>query len=193
MPDTRLIDRCAVLVAGDILDPTASAMHSLTALAGRGVTLAAEIRTHDDVLDAVTQRASPTFREAFGIGADSVAEMMIVVGDNPTRVRSEAALAKLCGACSIPASSGRDAPALALPWRPPSSQRGALSNREGPHALAPTDHGLRRSTHDSRPDQEGHHPLSETLRRTRDLPRPDQGSPIPRGAGRRPDKDQWLS
>jgi transposase len=45
-------------------------------------------------------------RDAFAIGADSAAEMMIVAGDNPTRVRSEAAFAKLCGACPIPASSG---------------------------------------------------------------------------------------
>ena len=50
--------------------------------------------------------AAPTLRDAFGIGADSAAEMMIVAGDNPTRVRSEAAFAKLCGACPIPASSG---------------------------------------------------------------------------------------
>ena len=32
--------------------------------------------------------------------------MMIVAGDNPTRIRSEAAFAKLCGACPIPASTG---------------------------------------------------------------------------------------
>ena len=32
---------------------------------------------------------------------------MILFGDNPTRIRSEAAFAKLCGACPIPASSGR--------------------------------------------------------------------------------------
>jgi transposase len=50
--------------------------------------------------------AVPTLREADGIGADSAAEMMIVAGDNPTRLRSEAAFAKLCGACPIPASSG---------------------------------------------------------------------------------------
>lgn len=106
LTDKKLIDRCAVLVAGDILDPTASAMHSLRALARRWLTLAAEIRTHDDVLDAITQLAAPTLREAFGIGADSAAEMMIVAGDNPTRVRSDAAFAKLCGACPIPASSG---------------------------------------------------------------------------------------
>ena len=32
--------------------------------------------------------------------------MMIVAGDNPSRIRSDAAFAKLCGACPIPASSG---------------------------------------------------------------------------------------
>ena len=37
----------------------------------------------------------------------TVAEMLILVGDDPTRIRSEAALAKLCGVCPIPASSGK--------------------------------------------------------------------------------------
>ena len=32
--------------------------------------------------------------------------MLILFGDNPDRIRSEAAFAKLCGACPIPASSG---------------------------------------------------------------------------------------
>jgi transposase len=32
--------------------------------------------------------------------------MVIVVGDNPDRIRSEAAFAKLCGVTPIPASSG---------------------------------------------------------------------------------------
>ena len=32
--------------------------------------------------------------------------MLIVFGDNPDRIRSQAAFAKLCGACPIPASSG---------------------------------------------------------------------------------------
>ena len=33
--------------------------------------------------------------------------MLILVGDNPERIRSEAAFAKLCGACPVPASSGK--------------------------------------------------------------------------------------
>lgn len=37
----------------------------------------------------------------------TVAEMLILVGDNPERIQSEAALAKLCGVCPIPASRGK--------------------------------------------------------------------------------------
>jgi transposase len=32
--------------------------------------------------------------------------MLIIFGDDPERIRSEAAFAKLCGACPVPASSG---------------------------------------------------------------------------------------
>ncbi|MFC7739108.1 transposase [Roseomonas sp. GCM10028921] len=41
------------------------------------------------------------------MGAGTAAEMLILIGDNPERVHSEAALAKLCGACPVPASSGK--------------------------------------------------------------------------------------
>ena len=40
------------------------------------------------------------------VGAHTAAELLIIFGDNPDRIRSEAAFAKLCGACPIPASSG---------------------------------------------------------------------------------------
>lgn len=107
LTDRKLIDRCARLLPGGVIvDTTASTKHALRALAARWLALSTEIDTHDGVLDAITQAAVPTLREAFGIGADCAAEMMIVAGDNPTRVRSEAAFAKLCGACPIPASSG---------------------------------------------------------------------------------------
>ena len=106
LTDRKLIDRCAGFRPGNIGDTTASTKHALRALAARWLSLSAEIEAHDDVLDTITQAAVPTLREAFGIGADSAAEMMIVAGDNPTRLRSEGAFAKLCGACPIPASSG---------------------------------------------------------------------------------------
>ncbi|OZG61427.1 transposase, partial [Bifidobacterium lemurum] len=42
-----------------------------------------------------------------GVGVVTAATLAVVAGDNPERVRSEAAFAKLCGACPLPASSGR--------------------------------------------------------------------------------------
>ena len=178
LTDRVLIDRCAALRPGDIIDPRASVKHALRALAARWRTLSAEIRNHDAVLDNITKEAAPTLRGAFGIGPDSAAEMMIVAGDNPTRIRSEAAFAKLCGACPIPCIERNHEPAPALPRRPPSSQRGALPNRARPHALSPADHRLRLPTHRRGLVDERHHPLSEALRRSGGLPRTDPRPPI---------------
>jgi transposase len=69
--------------------------------------LDAEIKAHDLHLEAMTTACAPVMKEAHGISTDTAAEMLILVGDNPERIRSEAAFAKLCGACPIPASSGK--------------------------------------------------------------------------------------
>lgn len=106
LADKALIDRCAAFRPGKIDNPTASAKHALRATARRWLDLAAEVRDHDSILDRLTQETSPTLRDGFGIGADTAAEMLIIFGDNPDRIRSEAAFAKLCGACPVPASSG---------------------------------------------------------------------------------------
>jgi transposase len=104
--DKILIDRCASLRPGAVSSPTAAAKHSLRALAKRYQALGTEIAAHDAVLDELTKNYAPTLRDGFGIGIDTAAEILIVFGDNPDRVRSEAAFAKLCGVCPIPASSG---------------------------------------------------------------------------------------
>ena len=107
LSNKALINRCARYRVSVINTPTASAKYSLKALARRWLHLDTEIRSHDTVLDDLTAQASPTLRDGFGIGADSAAELLIVFGDNPERIRSEAAFAKLCGTCPIPASSGQ--------------------------------------------------------------------------------------
>ena len=165
LTDQKLIDRCAALRPGDIIDPTASMKHALRALAARWRTLSAEVDRHDELLDIITRAAVPTLREAFGIGPESAAEMMIVAGDNPARIRSEAAFAKLCGALPDSRLERGHEPASALPRRPPPSQRGALPDRDRPHALAPADPRLRPATHRRGLVEERHHPLPETLRR----------------------------
>jgi transposase len=107
LTDKALLDRCAAFRCGPIESTTASAKHALRALARRWLELAKEIADHDRVLDQLTRAAAPSLRDAFGIGADTAAEMLIVFGDNPERIRSEAAFAKLCGVAPIPASSGK--------------------------------------------------------------------------------------
>lgn len=104
--DKALIERCTALRPGAVSSPTAAAKHALRALAKRYQALGAEIAAHDAVLDELTKNHAPTLRDGFGIGVDTAAEVLIVFGDNPERVRSEAAFAKLCGVCPIPASSG---------------------------------------------------------------------------------------
>ena len=106
LKDGALIDRCAGFRPGRIDTPAASAKHTLRALARRWLALDAEITEHDAHLAVLTATASPSLVDAFGIGPDTAAEMLIIFGDNADRIRSEAAFAKLCGVCPIPASSG---------------------------------------------------------------------------------------
>lgn len=59
---------------------------------------------HDEVIAALVQPAAPALPEAFGIGVDTAAEILIVVGDNPERIHSQVAFAKLAGVAPMPAS-----------------------------------------------------------------------------------------
>ncbi len=102
-----LIRHLAALRPRGMTDPTASAKAALRALARRWLMLDAEIKSHDAALDALTSACAPALKEAHGMSTGTAAEMLILVGDNPERIRSEAAFAKLCGACPIPASSGK--------------------------------------------------------------------------------------
>ena len=106
LTDHGLLTRCAGLRPGPIDTPIASAKHTLRSLARRWMALAEEIALHDQHLARLTTATSPTLCEGFGVGAHTAAELLIIFGDNPDRIRSEAAFAKLCGACPTPASSG---------------------------------------------------------------------------------------
>ena len=108
LSDFRLIQACACLdVADDLADSAAAMKHVLRALARRWLELHAEISVHSRQLKRLTNAAAPQLVAAFGIGPDVAAELLVTAGDNGDRIRSEAALAKWCGACPIPASSGQ--------------------------------------------------------------------------------------
>jgi transposase len=108
LTDHRLIVACAELEAPtDLTDPHAAMLHTLHALATRWLDLHEEIKVHTRHLKSLTRAAAPAMFERFGVGFDTAAEMLLAVGDNTDRVRSEAAFAKMCGVCPIPAGSGR--------------------------------------------------------------------------------------
>jgi transposase len=102
-----LIRALAALRPGPMTSTMASAKIALRALARRWLALDTEIREHDAALETLVRRSAPTLMAAPGISTGTICEMLIVLGDNPERIRSEAAFAKLCGVCPIPASSGK--------------------------------------------------------------------------------------
>lgn len=107
LPNLAMIEVCAGLEAGN-LDTTRAAMcHALSAIALRWLALHEEVKQHARSLRSLTERAAPQLLELCGIGFDTAAQMLIVFGDNGERIRSESAFAKMCGACPIPASSGK--------------------------------------------------------------------------------------
>ncbi|MFE9695136.1 transposase [Micromonospora sp. NPDC005806] len=85
---------------------TAATKHTLRSIARRWQQLHDEIKTHEKLLAELTSQLAPQLIDAFGVGADTAAEMLIVAGDNIDRVHSEPAWARLCGVAPIPASSG---------------------------------------------------------------------------------------
>jgi transposase len=108
LTDFRLLSACAELDStADLADPNAAMRHSLRSLARRWFDLHEEVKVHSCHLKALTKAAAPRLLDAFGVGLDIAAQMLITAGDNADRVRSEAAFAKMCGACPIPAGSGK--------------------------------------------------------------------------------------
>lgn len=80
---------------------------TLKLLAKRWLMLAAELKDLDTTLDHLTSRSAKRLREQFGVGPQTAATLIAVAGDNPERLCSEAALAALCGASPLQASSGK--------------------------------------------------------------------------------------
>ena len=107
LSDTVLLRRCAALRPGELTTVTAAAKHSLRAIAQRWHSLNDEITGHEHFLKNLVERVAPQLTAGIGIGPDNASELLLTLGDNAGRVHSEAAFAKLCGACPIPASSGK--------------------------------------------------------------------------------------
>lgn len=105
-----LVRHVAAFRPREIVTPVASTKAAMRAIARRWLTLHEAIDAHDQELDLLVRDKAPKLLKSHGISTMTVAELLILIGDNPERARSEAALAKMCGVCPIPASSGKRKP-----------------------------------------------------------------------------------
>jgi transposase len=89
-------------------DPvTAAAKLTLRRLARRIAALTEEIDELDAELRPLVTATAPALMAVYGVGTEVAAQLLTTAGDNPHRLRSEAAFAQLCGTAPLPASSGR--------------------------------------------------------------------------------------
>lgn len=104
---TERANRCARFRPGDLSETTQAIKFALRVLGRRYQSLSVEIEELDTVIAAACARINPALMGAKGVGPEVAATLLVVAGDNPQRMHSEAAFAALCGAAPIEASSGR--------------------------------------------------------------------------------------
>jgi transposase len=104
-----LVKACARLrtPVGPLSDPAHASTVALRRLARRYQHLTAEIHTADRELHPLITAVAPEMVALLGVGLEVTGQLLTTIGDNPDRMRSEAAFAHLCGVAPIPASSGK--------------------------------------------------------------------------------------
>lgn len=107
LSDTALIRTLADWLANDGDIVTVTARDVLRSLAHRHQHLTIEIKELDTAITPLVRATAPALLAAKGLGPITAAQLLTTAGDNPDRLRSDAAFAALCGAAPIPASSGK--------------------------------------------------------------------------------------
>jgi transposase len=124
-------------------DPTQALKHALRCIARRADALAVESRQLKRQLVVLTKAVAPATTAIFALGPDTASALLVSTGDNPDRLRSEAAFAHLCGA--HPRVLGEDErPAPTAPRRRSHRQPCPAHRRRGPVPLLPAHPRLRR-------------------------------------------------
>jgi transposase len=108
LPTKELVSVAARFRLGDDPHDVPSATKfALRSVARRYEALSEEISELDAHLDRLVGQVAPELVCLPGIGTDNAAALLIVAGDNPERLKSEASFASLCGVAPIEASSGK--------------------------------------------------------------------------------------
>jgi transposase len=91
--------------SGDVVNHATKT--SLRMLGRRVQTLDVELAAIELRLTDLVEQTAPDLLALHGVGPVIAATLLVAVGDNPHRMRSEAAFAHLCGVAPIPAMSGQ--------------------------------------------------------------------------------------
>jgi transposase len=105
----KIINTCLRLRPdpAQLADPVQATKAALRSIALRAKGLREELQALDDQLAQLVIEVAPATSATFAMGLDTTSALLVVIGDNPDRLRSEAAFARLCGVAPIPASSGK--------------------------------------------------------------------------------------
>jgi transposase len=131
-------------------------------LAKRWLMLAEELKALDTILDSLTTQHARRLRERFGVGPQTAAVLVAVAGDNPERLKSEAALAALCGTSPLQASSGKTVRHRLNRGGDRCKQR-PLDHRHSSNAQGSAHPRLCRTPDEGRHVQQGNPPLLQAL------------------------------
>jgi transposase len=108
VPKAHLARRAAALrprADGDpVLHATKLAMRTL---GRRALAIDDDMHELEHVLAGLVNQTAPALLSCQGVGVDTAAILLVAAGDNPERVRNEAAWAHMCGVAPLPMSSGK--------------------------------------------------------------------------------------
>ena len=108
VPRERLARTAAALRPSAGTDPVVCATKLAIATLGRRVlALEADAERLDRELETLVRRCAPRLLEIHGVGLHTAATLLVAAGDNPHRLKNEAAFAHMCGVAPLRASSGK--------------------------------------------------------------------------------------
>jgi transposase len=88
-------------------DLQAATKLAMRSIARRHRRLSEEIAELEGQIARLVSEAVPALAALRGVGTDTAASLLVAVGDNPERLKSEASFARLCGVAPVPTSSGK--------------------------------------------------------------------------------------
>jgi transposase len=108
VPKAHLATRAAALRPRADGDPVVHATKlAMRTLGRRALAISDDMHTLDVVLAELVTNTAPALLACHGVGVDTAAILLVAAGDNPERIRNEAAWAHLCGVAPLDASSGK--------------------------------------------------------------------------------------